>query len=114
MNLSVDKASADTTTPAFAHETPAHQIILRSQLDISSALECNLVGRFSDGLPTQRIEPYVTCDFQIVWHTAPNLTLVLAGRNLLQATHTEFISTAASTLPASVEREVYGSVRWAF
>ena len=114
MDLQVEKTSADVITPSFAHETPAHQFNVRSSLDLPHHVFVDVTGRFVDGLPTQNVGQYVGCDAKLSWQAHRNFSFSFMGRNLLQHTQQEFISTASSALPAAVEREFCGVIDWTF
>jgi len=112
MRLNVDSNSADEITATYAREVPGHQFSLRSSLDLTPNLELAAIGRYVSRLPILEIPSYRTLDLHLGISLSDALELSLAGRNLLDSPHPEFLSAAASTLPTAVEASFYAALSW--
>jgi iron complex outermembrane receptor protein len=102
--------------------SPAHQVSIRSSIDLLQTLEFDLWIRYVDTLPRlnvtnlqvdSRVADYVTLDVRLAWKPIPSLELSLVGQNLLESRHLEYIP-EAFPFPTEVERGVYGKVTWRF
>ena len=115
MDLRPDRDSQDLGTDESEEgSVPRHQLALRSYFDLSPHLGLNVSGRYVDQLPYQEIGDYWTVDLHLEWHLSPHLEISLAGQNLVDSPHLEYISTSTNNLPALVEREMYGGISWKF
>ena len=106
-----------TTSNAAGFKPPAHQVSLRSQLELTENVELDLWGRFvdqSEDYLKSKLAGYVTLDVRLGWRPAKNLEVALVGRNLLHQRQQEFRPEFIQTLPSSVGREVYGKITWTF
>jgi iron complex outermembrane recepter protein len=95
-------------------EAPEQQVVVRSSWDVTDAVELDLVGRYVDALPSQGIESYTEADLRLAWTVRPELVLSLAGRNLLDGQHREFVPEIIPTEPTEVERSVHATATWSF
>ena len=114
MDLDAYKSSLDARIEGFAGDSPQHQLSVRSHLDLSDRLAADIVGRCVDDLPAQRIDRYLTCDVRMAWCPRDRLELSIMGRNLLNGSHSEFVSSSSGVLPAEVEAGVYSMLTWRF
>jgi iron complex outermembrane receptor protein len=106
-----------TASHAAGFKPPAHQISLRSQLELTENVEFDLWGRFvdqSEDYLQNKLAGYVTLDARLGWRPAKNLEVALVGRNLLHQRQQEFRPEFINTLPSGVGREVYGKITWTF
>ena len=102
--------------------SPQHQISLRSTINVNQDLQLNLWGRYVDSLSSSKdilslgntsVDDYLELDINVSWHPADNLELVLAGQNLFNSSHLEYVS-EFSTPATEVERSFYGKLTYHF
>ena len=99
---------ADFSAATLAEgSAPRHMASLRSQVDLSSDIQCDVMVRFVDELPAYNIDAYTTFDLRVAWSPVPDLELSLVGRNLAEEWHAELTA-------YEVERSVYGKLTWLF
>lgn len=102
-------------------DPPAHQLSLRSKIDLREDLELDLWLRYVDdakllytsALALVDVDSYISCDLRLAWRPVPDLELVLAGQNLFQKSHLEYVQ-ENFTRPTEIQRGVYGKVTWKF
>lgn len=68
---------------------PDFQLLARSQMNLTDALELDVTLRGVDRRPDPRVSGYVDADARIGWALAPQLELYVAGTNLLHAKRDE-------------------------
>jgi len=95
-------------------ESPNHQLSLRSFVDISRTLECDLWFRYVDDILGGEVKNYSTLDFHLGWKLYENMEFSLVGQNLLESQHSEYYEYILRTEPGEVERSVYGKITWEF
>lgn len=102
--------------------SPRHQVSLRTGLDLGNNLRLNLWSRYRDRLKNaspqaytlgKEIHDYLTLDANLIWEPRPGLELMLAGKNLFDSRHLEFIQ-ESFTPPTEIERSIYGKISWKF
>lgn len=96
---------------------PAHQVSLRSQLELAKNIELDLWGRYvgvSRDYLNNTLDEYLNLDARLGWRPLKTLELSLVGRNLLHQRQQEFRPEFIQTLPSGTGREVYGKVSWSF
>jgi iron complex outermembrane receptor protein len=118
LTMFLDGTSQDYINKGNAEsDTPKHQLSLRSGFDIGKQVTLDLwlrgTGRLAS-IDGNAIPGYVTMDARLAWKPVKNLELSLAGQNLFQHQHDEFIPEYINTLPSSVIRSVYGKVTMKF
>ena len=121
MQLDLDGDSRDTFSESAEGVSPHHQLSLCSSMDLGSDLEFDLGVRYVDNLPSLDVGSYFTLDARLGWNPSENLEVSVVGQNLLDHHHPEFatpsglnLPTKGVTLPAEVERGVYGKITWCF
>lgn len=115
MDLKANADSTDMTSPLIEKESPAHQLSLRSSMDLSDTLEFDLWLRYVDDIPALAIESYLTFDARLGWRAAKNLDLSLVGRNLLDSPRVEYKEFGlVGTGTGEVERDFYLMAEWRF
>ncbi|MEZ5585146.1 MAG: TonB-dependent receptor, partial [Candidatus Competibacteraceae bacterium] len=116
--------NAITFPSGFGNErNPRHQVSLRSGFDVTRDIELDLWLRYADGVPdvtiatptasVASVDDYLTLDVRLGWLVAEDMELSIAGRNLLDSPHIEFLQ-ENNTFPTQIERSVYGQVKWRF
>jgi iron complex outermembrane receptor protein len=94
---------------------PAHQVSLRSVMDLPGNWQLDLWGRFVDELPYSGVDHYFDLDVRLAWQPKAWLELSVVGQNLIEPERVEFRftgSTATQTTP--VPRGVYAEARFRF
>ncbi len=89
---------------------PAHQVFLRSYMDLPHNTELYIGLRQIAALPDVDVPGYFEADVRLGWHVTSKLELALVGQNLIHARHAE----AAGTPIHEIPRSVYVGARWSF
>jgi iron complex outermembrane recepter protein len=102
----------------IAGDDPAHQLSLRSEMQLGSKFRLDLDLRHVDDLPAPASPAYAELGARLRWAVNDTVEMVLTGSNLLHRRHLEFGSTgAAFQLGASgveTSRSVFLDTRWRF
>ncbi len=114
MQLHQTGSSTDTTSAAAEGYSPKHQFHIRSNLDLPYHLELDTALYYVDSLPELDISDYFRFDIRLGWRPASNLEVSIAGQNLLDDRHEEFLSERGGIGATEIERVVYGKVTWRF
>ncbi|HEY2380640.1 MAG TPA: TonB-dependent receptor [Terriglobia bacterium] len=114
MNIQRDADSLDTTTPNPGGASPRHEYYMRSSLDLSKRFEQDLTLRYVSALNGLAIPGYYSLDARVGWKPTPKLEFSLAGQNLFNNRHLEFIPDFINTSPTQVNRTVHATMTWNF
>lgn len=95
-------------------EDPAHQLSLRSLMDLTNTLELDTTFRFVDRLPGLGISNYQNLDVRLGWRPTSRIELSLVGHNLLEARHAEFRPEFIQTSFSQIQRGLFAKVTWRF
>ncbi len=115
IQLHLDKDSGDIVSEVAEGESPHNQFFLRSSFDLPKDLEIDLMPRYTDNLPSQDVDSYVTLDARLSWKPFQNLEISVVGQNLFDNQHLEFKQELiVNTISTEVERSVYGKIEWRF
>ncbi len=96
----LDPGSTDTTFKTQDGTDPAHQVYLRSSMDLSRHLQLDASLRYITALRNQEVPSYVTADVRLAWEPTDHLELAIVGQNLLQRQHVEFgVGATRSEIP---------------
>jgi iron complex outermembrane receptor protein len=90
--------------------SPQHEVSLDSGFDISKKLNLDLIYRYVSALPYQGVHGYSTADVRVGYRLARHLEFSLAGQNLLQPNHVEYVGDPSG--PVAIRRSVYASLSW--
>jgi len=90
---------------------PGHQILARSEMNLTHNLNFEVQGRAVDSLKRQHLKSYVEADARLGWQISDRLELYVAGNNLLHKMHEETADPARAQM---IERSVYGGTRVRF
>ena len=102
--------------------SPRHQVSLLTTYTLTRGLQLNLWGRYVGELKSSKnilargtvhADEYLEMDVNLSWQAMDNLELMLAGRNLLNSSHLEYVS-EFSTPPIEVGRGFYGKLTYHF
>jgi iron complex outermembrane receptor protein len=109
---------ADVSTDVVEeHESPYHQVQLRSYLDLPWRFELNTALYYVDSItvPTrpglERIPPYLRADVGVAWKWKDSLSIGVWGQNLLDSSHLEGGSQSATAL-FPVPRSWLAKITW--
>lgn len=101
---------------------PRHQFSVRTHLKITETLYLNLWGHYTDRLKApsisaqlndESVDDYFRLDANIQWIPQEKLELTLAGQNLTDSKHLEFISESL-TPQTEIKRSIYAKLTWKF
>lgn len=102
----------DGATPVSTGNDPEHQFLLRSQANLFSSLELDLMLRAVDELPVGFVvDDYVELDAKVGWRVTPETEVYLAGTNLLDEARRE---AGERTTQALIRRNIQAGLRWRF
>ena len=120
ISASPSGSSTDANSNEVAEESsPRHQFSLRSLMDLNNNVTLDLWVYYVDGLGRtalsvdRPVSDYTSVNARLAWHPRRRLELSLAGQNLLNKRHREFVGENIG-IQTEVERSVYGQVRWNF
>lgn len=121
LHMHVDPTSADTETPHFVEDgAPRHSAQLRSHFDAEHQLTWDAAAYFVDRLSHQGvtddqiIPAYTRFDSSLTWKPREQLSVTLAGQNLLQDHHVEFEDFFGSMQSGEIKRSGYVQFVWRF
>ena len=116
-------STTDNSSAKVAEEgTPRHQLSLRSGLKFNDQWRSDLWLRYMDKLTVAStnalsshivVDDYLELDINLSWQMRPNLQFQLVGRNLLNASHLEFVQ-ESFTSATEIERSLYAKANWSF
>jgi iron complex outermembrane receptor protein len=102
------KPDSGDTNLAAAGNDPAHQLMLRSSLDLPDRSQLDVIVRYVDALPNPSVPSYTVMDVRYGMPLRRDLELSFAARNLLDAPHAEFGAGGASV----VSKGGYVELKW--
>ncbi len=122
-DLKLDGANIHSELDSIVEETsPRHQLSLQTSYEIREGLRLNLWARYVGDLKSSKsilargethADAYLEMDVNVSWQMTEQLELMVAGQNLLNSSHLEYIS-EFSTPPIEVERGVYAKLTYTF
>lgn len=108
-DFAVDPAGADISGLASTGDDPEHQLLLRSQSDLTDNVELDVRLRAVDSLAAT--DGYVEADVRIGWRLTDRLELSVAGQNLIDDRRVE---TGDLTRRRAFGRSVHAALRLDF
>ncbi|MDP6503449.1 MAG: TonB-dependent receptor, partial [Planctomycetota bacterium] len=105
--LQSDNTNATSTFISVPSEgsAPRHMVTVRSAFDILTDWEFDVIFRYADRVESTNASSYLTFDLRLGWRPSEDLSIVLIGRNLVEARHQEFGASAILSQQTSlVER----------
>jgi len=90
--------------------TPSHQISFRSSFDFIKNWEIDTWVRYVDRISYGDIDSYITFDIRLGWKVNKHLEIAVAGQNLADKQHPEYIPELINTSTTEVKRSVYGKI----
>lgn len=95
-------------------KSPHHQVTLRTSVDLPANFHLDLAGRYVDRLRELDVDAYFAADLRLAWRPRPNLELSIAGQNLFDDRHLEFVPTIIPVQQTETQRSVYGKISFSF
>ena len=100
---------------------PENQLSFRGSYDITSTIAFDAWVRYVSSIsvintlfsPKRYVDSYVSLDLRLAWKPIHNIELSLAGQNLNNKTHQEYVKEVFA-YPQQVERSIYGKIQWSF
>jgi len=124
ISLNMDNAdSVDSNLlPIIEKSSSQNQLSVRTNIAMRNNLHLNLWGRYVDSIGTANaleigsgfgVDSYLELDANIIWQPREGLKLMIAGQNLLDNRHLEFVS-ELFTSRIEIERSIYAKLTWEF
>ena len=101
----------------LSNSSPKHQVSLTTGISLPKNIKLNLFGRYVDDLnyssqsAISSIDAYFALDANIIWAITDKLEFKLAGQNLTDPDHLEFVS-EYFTPPTEIGRSIYGQLSY--
>ena len=124
LDLELNDPSQQTSIGDSIYEknNPRHQPSVRSAIDFAENWQFNCWLRYVDEIDGRNnatmqgwtpVDAYFLLNANLIWKPRNNLEVMLAGQNLLNSGHLEYI-TELSPPATEIERGFYGKVTWRF
>ena len=113
-SISQKEGHETSVTDDTDNAAPAHQLSLRSGLDLPRNLFFDLWLRYVDDVQENAVPSYTELDLRFAWKPTPKVEVSIVGQNLLHESHPEFIETLLWVQPAEVERSVHVQATFSF
>lgn len=106
--LLLKPGSRDLNNATAESDDPTNQFLVQMLLNFSRRLESSFIIRYVDVLTNKYVPSYMTLDITMGYKLTKWLELSIAGQNLLDDSHPEFIPSSPS--PREIKRSVYGKI----
>ncbi len=106
MNLETGSAEMAYTE----NDAPAHQVSLRSIIDLPKQTQLDIGFRFVDEVLDGGVDRYTELDVRAGWNPVEKIEISIAGKNLLNGSHPEYVENFVWSQPVEVERSVSGKI----
>ncbi|MBV8819062.1 MAG: TonB-dependent receptor plug domain-containing protein, partial [Acidobacteriaceae bacterium] len=111
MNLNKRAGTPPGTVPAsVTGSSPKHEASAQSSFDLWKRLQLDLMFRYVSALPAQNVAAYETGDVRLSWRLGAHVEFAVAGRNLLQPHHVEYIADPGGAV--QIRRNVFATLAW--
>lgn len=90
--------------------SPRHEVSIESAFDLPKKLQLDVVYRYVSELPYQAVPAYSTGDARIAWRFQQHFEFSVAGRNLFQPYHYEYLGDPSGLV--GITRSVYATLAW--
>ncbi len=111
-DLKLKPGSRDIFGVGFAGNDPKRQIFLKSQMNLGQTVEIDMNARAIGKLASPAVPDYVELETRLGWAVTRRLELSVAGFNLLEDSHVEFIN--GSVTPRAIRRGVDVTARFRY
>jgi len=105
--------SNDPVLEGAEHDSPHHQLSIRSLMDLPHHLELDLGLRYVDALFNRNVPSYVAWDARLGWRPNKNWEFSIVGQNIFSQ-HQEFAPSYIQTQTTEVETSVFGKITFRF
>jgi len=109
-----DSSHSGAGVNAFEEQAPLHRAYLKSQHNINDTLQLDMLVKHFGEMPNDDIDAYTDIDINIRWLASEQLTLSLAGANIVEASRVEFQDTIQGPFRTEVERSIFASIEYQF
>lgn len=106
-----DGFSDPAAVAGYAGSTPLHMFSVQSRIDLAHGFELDGTLRRAGSLPAQKVAAYTTAGLRLGWRHH-GFDVSVAGRDLLDAGHSEFGSGDGAVPTLGIRRSVFGKVVW--
>ena len=97
----------------FVGSSPVHEFNVESPLPLSKRFEIEPVLRYVSALTYQGVPGYTTADLRAALRFGGHFELAIAGRNLFQPHHLEYVGDPGGLAAAvGIRRSVYAELSW--
>jgi iron complex outermembrane receptor protein len=110
-DFEVKPGATDIAGLASIGDDPRYQVLLRSQADLTEAVELDVRLRAVDELDASGLDGYVEADARLGWRMNEDVELAVTAQNLLDDHKLE---TADPARRRAFGRSVYANLRWSF
>lgn len=109
-----------SSEPVIENSSPQHQVSLRTAIDLNKNTRLNIFARYVDELKIPsgaasrdgiKVDDYLALDTNIIWSPIENFEVMLAGQNLTDSKHLEFVN-EYNTPATEIERSIYLKLTW--
>ncbi len=120
--MDVRMKTAGATNPLFntnatvlSYSSPRHQVSASANISLLDNVKLNLFGRYVDAIKysspsvLSKVDAYFALDANLIWKITENFEFKLAGQNLTDPEHLEFMS-EYFTPPTEIGRSIYGQL----
>ena len=115
IHMHAHSGSLDTqSAPGKEGSTPRHWARLASQFRFPRGFTLGVSSTFTDRLPALAVPGYLRMDSQLTWSARENLSLSIAGQNLLRDHHLEFTDRWGGLASSRIKRSVFARFVWTF
>lgn len=114
VQLHADQDSNTLDATLGEGDSPQHQVMLTSSMDLLDNLEFDTFFRYVDQLPGRNISSYVELDVRLGWHPVEHVELAIVGQNLLHDGHAEFSDGTLTAPVVEIQRSVYGQISFRY
>jgi iron complex outermembrane receptor protein len=104
--------SSTGSVPTYEGSSPAHQIKIRSDLDLGSKFEFDQDYIYVSALPAQKVPAYQTMNARLEWKSGHGVNVSLVGQNLFQPSHFEWGTGDPTESLIGIRRSAYLKVTW--
>jgi iron complex outermembrane receptor protein len=105
--------SNDPLLEGAEHDSPQHQISIRSQMDLPHKTELDLALRYVDSLSNRDVPSYWAADARFGWRPTKNWEFSIVAQNLFNQ-HKEFAPSYILTQTTEVETSVFGKITFRY
>ena len=113
IDIELDANSSYSNGLLWEGISPHHRIGLNSAYDLASAIDLDVMGRYTSALPGAFTAGYFGLDIRLAWQLRPDLELALFGHDLLYAQRAQIRIPHGPTRAADAQRGVQFSLYWA-